>query len=57
LGDPGKRKKDIFRFLSFLHKGRLVVVVSGFQKKTEKTPLQEIKTAEARKKEYLKYNH
>ncbi len=52
-----KENKDIFRFLSFLHNGRLVVVISGFQKKTEKTPLQEIKIAEARKKEYLKRNH
>ena len=45
---------NIFRFLSFFDGGRLIIVAHGFQKKTQRTPRQEIKTAEARKKEYLK---
>ena len=49
---------DIFRVFSFFDKGNLVVLVNGFQKKTQKTPKQEIKMAEKLKKEYLetKYN-
>ena len=49
---------DIFRVLSFFDKGNLVVLVNGFQKKTQKTPKAEIKLAEKLKKEYLetKYN-
>jgi phage-related protein len=45
-----------FRFLSFFDAGRLIIVAHGFQKKTQKTPRQEIKTAETRKKEYFKRN-
>jgi len=40
--------------LSFFDGAALVVVASGFQKKTQKTPQQEIKTAEARKKDYFR---
>jgi len=49
---------DIFRVFSFFDKGNLVVLVNGFQKKTQKTPKSEIKMAEKLKKEYLetKYN-
>jgi len=44
---------DIFRVFSFFDKGNLVVLVNGFQKKTQKTPKLEIKRAEKLKKEYL----
>ncbi len=44
---------DIFRVFSFFDKGNLVVLVNGFQKKTQKTPKSEIKLAEKLKKEYL----
>jgi len=44
---------DIFRVFSFFDKGNLVVLVNGFQKKTQKTPKSEIKMAEKLKKEYL----
>ena len=44
---------DIFRVFSFFDKGHLVVLVNGFQKKTQKTPKAEIKLAEKLKKEYL----
>ena len=50
---------DIFRVFSFFDKGKIVVLVNGFQKKTQKTPKSEIKMAEKLKKEYLeqKNNH
>jgi phage-related protein len=44
---------EIFRVFSFFDKGNLVVLVNGFQKKTQKTPKSEIKMAEKLKKEYL----
>ena len=36
---------DIFRIFCFFDKGRLVVITNGFQKKTRKTPKQEIEKA------------
>nr|WP_298953358.1 type II toxin-antitoxin system RelE/ParE family toxin [uncultured Nonlabens sp.] len=42
----------IFRIFCFFDKGNLVVLLSGFQKKTQKTPNSEIKRAEKLKKEY-----
>lgn len=44
---------DIFRVFSFFDKGNLVVLVNGFQKKSQKTPKSEIKMAEKLKNEYL----
>ena len=44
---------DIFRVFSFFDKGNLVVLVNGFQKKTQKTPKAEIEKAEKLKTEYL----
>ena len=44
---------DIFRVFSFFDKGNLVVLVNGFQKKTQKTPKGEIEKAEKLKQEYL----
>lgn len=41
------------RILCFLDDGNLVVLTNCFIKKTQKTPLKEIKLAEALKKEYL----
>ena len=43
---------DIFRILCFFDKGKLVVLVNGFQKKTQKTPRQEILKALKLKEEY-----
>lgn len=43
---------DIFRIFCFFDKGHLVVLANGFQKKTKKTPRQEIEKAEKIKKEY-----
>jgi phage-related protein len=37
---------DIYRVFSFFDKGQLVVLVNGFQKKTQKTPANELELAE-----------
>lgn len=44
---------DIYRVFSFFDKGQLIVLVNGFQKKTQKTPKAEIELAEKLKKEYF----
>lgn len=43
---------DIFRVFSFFDKGQLIVLVNGFQKKSQKTPKKEIELAEGLKKQY-----
>lgn len=43
---------DIFRVFCFFDSGKLVVLLSGFQKKTQKTPLGEIRRAEKLMQEY-----
>ena len=43
---------DIFRIFCFFDEGKLVVLVNGFQKKTQKTPKQEITKALKIKEEY-----
>lgn len=45
--------KDTFRLLGFLNGRDLVILTNSFQKKTQKTPSQEIKLAERRKTEFL----
>ncbi len=45
---------NIYRILCFFDGENLIVLNHAFQKKTQKTPRQAIKTAEKRKKEYLK---
>ncbi len=45
--------RDMFRLLGFLDGPRLVVPVSGFAKKTEKVPRQELALAEERRRDYL----
>jgi phage-related protein len=49
-----KHDRNIFRLLCFFDGKTVVVVASGFQKKTQKTPRQEIKTAEARMRDYFR---
>lgn len=41
-------KTNIYRLVFFLFRGRRIVFVHGFQKKTEKTPRREIAIARAR---------
>jgi phage-related protein len=43
---------NIFRIFCFFDKDRLVIVLNGFQKKTQKTPKKEIDRAVSLKKEY-----
>jgi phage-related protein len=43
---------NIFRIFCFFDQGQLVVLANGFQKKSQKTPRQEIEKAEKIKKEY-----
>ena len=45
---------DIFRLLCFFDGPQLVVAAHAFQKKTQKTPKQDIKTAEERRKDYFR---
>ncbi|HUW04679.1 MAG TPA: type II toxin-antitoxin system RelE/ParE family toxin [Williamwhitmania sp.] len=44
---------DIYRVFSFFDKGKLVILVNGFQKKTQRTPKNEIELAEKLKKQYF----
>ena len=46
-------RSNIFRIFSFFDKGNLVVLGNGFQKKSQKTPKQEIKMAFKIMEEYL----
>jgi phage-related protein len=52
-----KQFDRIFRILFFYQPGRLVVVISGFQKKTEQTPPAEIVRAERLRRLWLKYRN
>ncbi len=45
---------NALRLLGFMDGDRLVVLTSGFQKKTQKTPKQEIQTALKRRSDYIK---
>jgi len=45
--------KNIFRILGFIQGKELIILTNSFQKKTQKTPRNEIKLAEKRKKDYL----
>jgi len=44
---------DIYRVFSFFDKGNLIILVNGFQKKTQKTPKSELDLAEKPKKQYF----
>jgi phage-related protein len=43
---------NIFRVFSFFDEGRLVILLNGLQKKSEKTPKNEIELATRLKKQY-----
>ncbi len=43
---------NIYRIFCFLDEGNLVILLNGFQKKSNKTPKNEIVKAERLKKEY-----
>ena len=45
---------NIYRLLYFFFIGRQIVLLHGFQKKTEKTPRREIETAKKRMESFIK---
>ena len=47
-------ESNIFRVFCCFDKGKLVVLLNGFQKKSQKTPKKEIEKAMKLKKEYFK---
>ena len=47
-----QNSSDIFRIFCFFDDGNLVVLANGFQKKTQKTPKQEIEKALKIKNDY-----
>lgn len=44
---------NIYRIFYFAYTGKRFILLHGFQKKTQKTPKQEIELAEKRRKEFL----
>ena len=44
--------RDIFRIFCFFDEGNLIILINGFQKKTDKTPKNEIEKAERLKQKY-----
>lgn len=47
---------DIWRVFCFFDKGKLVILLNGFQKKTMKTPKKEIEKAKQLMREYYENN-
>jgi phage-related protein len=52
-----KQFDRIFRVLFFYQPGMLIVITSGFQKKTQETPPSEITRAERLRKLWMKYRN
>ena len=52
-----KQFDRIFRILFFYQPGMLIVITSGFQKKTQETPAGEITRAEQLRKLWMKYRN
>ena len=46
-------QSNIYRIFCFFDEGRLVILLNGFHKKTQKTPKKEIELAERLRKEYF----
>ncbi|MBK7127999.1 MAG: type II toxin-antitoxin system RelE/ParE family toxin [Crocinitomicaceae bacterium] len=44
---------EIFRVFAFFDKGQIIILANGFQKKTQKTPKNELELAEKLKKQYF----
>ena len=44
---------NIYRVFSFFDKGQMIILINGFQKKSQKTPKKEIERAEKLKKQYF----
>ena len=54
---PECHVRRIFRVLFFYQPGMLIVITSGFQKKTQETPTAEITRAEQLRKLWMKYRN
>ena len=52
-----KLGSNIYRIFCFFYKGKIVVLMNAFQKKTQKTPKQQIEKALKIKKEYEDENN
>ena len=52
-----KQFDRIFRILFFYQPGMLIVITSGFQKKTQATPVGEITRAERLRRLWIKYRN
>jgi phage-related protein len=48
-----EHSSNIYRVFSFFDEGQLIILVNGFQKKSRKTPKNEIDKAEKLKKQYF----
>lgn len=48
-----ENKTNIYRVIYFFFQGRRIVLVHGFQKKTQKTPRQELEIARARYRAFI----
>jgi phage-related protein len=51
-----EHSNNIFRIFCFFDKGKFVVLLNGYQKKTQKTALKEIERANKLMKEYFSTN-
>ncbi len=49
-------RSNIYRVFCFFDEGNLIILMNGFKKKTNKTPIKEIKLAEKIKIEYFDEN-
>ena len=49
-----RHNTNIYRLLCFFDGKTVIVAAHAFQKKTQKTPAQEIRTAQQRRKDYLR---
>ena len=47
---------DIYRVFCSFDKGKLIILINGFQKKSQKTPKTELQLAEGLKKQYFNEN-
>ena len=48
-----ENESNIYRVFTFFDKGKLIIAINGFQKKSQKTPTKEIKLAEKLKNQYF----
>ena len=48
-----KDSKGIYRIIYFAHTGKQFIMLNGFTKKTQKTPMKEIELAKRRMKEFI----